>query len=53
MGCVLQKHTSHDEDSAEVGVVADDDIRFLLAVHQAERGEDHGEAEGDETEATD
>ncbi len=49
---MLQKHTSHDEDSAEVGVVADDDIRFFLAVHQAERSEDHGEAEGDEAKAT-
>ncbi len=53
MGSVLKKHTSHDEDCAEVGVIADDDVRFLFAVHEAERGEDHGEAEGDETETAD
>lgn len=53
MGCVLQKHTSHDEDCAEVGVVADDDIRFGFAVHEAERGEDHRQAKSYETEATD
>lgn len=53
MGCVLQKHTSHDEDGAKIGVIADDDIRFGFAVHEAERGENHRQAESDETEATD
>lgn len=50
---MLQKHTSHDEDSAEVGVVADEDIRFGFTIHEAERGEDHRQAKSDEAEATD
>ena len=35
MGGVLQKHSSHDENCAEISVVADDDIRFLLSIHKA------------------
>ena len=50
---MLQKHTSHYEDGAEVGVVADDDIRFGFADHEAERGEDHRQAKSDEAEAAD
>lgn len=53
MGCVLQQDLRHDEDGTEVEVVADDDRGDGATVHQAERSENHGEAEGDEAETTD
>ena len=53
MGCVLQQYLRHDEDGTEVEVVADDDRGDGATVHQAERSENHGEAEGDEAETTD
>ena len=53
IGGVPDEHLGHDERGAEVGIVADDDFGDRLAVHEAERGENHGEAECDEAEATD
>ena len=53
MGGVLKKHTSHDERGAEVGVGTDDDRSDGDAIHEAERGENHGKTKGDETETTD
>lgn len=53
IGGVPDEHLGHDERGVEVGVVADDDIGDRLAVHEAERSKNHGEAECDEAEATD
>ena len=53
IGGMLDEYLGHDERGAEVGIVADDDFGDRLAVHEAERGENHGEAECDEAEATD
>ena len=52
-GSVLKEHTSHDESGAEVGVGTDDDRSDGDAIHEAERGENHGQTEGDETKTTD
>ena len=53
VGCVLKKHTSHDERGAKIDVVADDDGLDGLAVHEAKRSENHSDTESDETKATD
>ena len=50
---MLEKHMCHDASGAEVVVVANDDWRNGFAVHAAERGENHSDAESDETETTD
>ena len=52
-GSVLKEHTSHDESGAEVGVGTDDDRSDGDAIHEAERGENHGQTEGDEAKTTD
>ena len=53
MGCVLNEDASHTEDIVEIDVVADNYRSDVFTVHQAERSENHGETEGDETETTD
>ena len=50
---MFENHLSHNASGAEVVVVADDDWRNGFAVHAAERGENHDDAESDETETTD
>lgn len=52
-GGVLNEDASHVDGGAEIGDGADDGVGKRSAVHEAERGEDHGEAECDEAEATD
>lgn len=52
-GGVLDEDTSHVDGGAEIGVGADDGVGKRSAIHEAERGEYHGEAEGDETKTTD
>lgn len=52
-GGMLNEDTSHVDGGAEIGVGADDGVGKRNAIQEAERGEDHGEAEGDEAEATD
>ena len=44
MGCVLNEDASHTEDVAEIDVVANNDRRDVVTIHQAERSENHGEA---------
>lgn len=53
VGGVLKKHTSHDERGAEVGVGTEGDRSDGDAIHEAERGENHGQTEGDEAKTTD
>ena len=52
-GGVLDEDTSHVDGGAEIDIGANDGLGKRSAVHEAERGEDHGEAESDEAEATD
>ena len=53
VGGVLKEHTSHDERGAEVGVGTEGDRSDGDAIHEAERGENHGQTEGDEAKTTD
>ena len=52
MGGVLNEDASHGENGLEIDIGTDYYGGDCLTIHEAERGEDGGETEGDETEAT-
>ena len=52
MGSMLNEDASHGENGLEIDIGTDYFGGDGLAIHEAERSEDGGEAEGDETEAT-
>lgn len=52
MSGMLQKHTSHGERSAEIGIGTDGCGGDRLAIHETKYGENHSDTECDETETT-